>query len=138
MSSSPAKPLASSSTTAELPTPPPGTNSSSSTQALSKWPPGQIQIGQKTDFPYEQSRLWSPFIRPTAFLASPAGIIVCSEDDIVAKITNHRHKKRKVKRASSLSPPSWIKNLVFRLNVGIRVYATLEAERILLCFGLPP
>ncbi|KAL9660397.1 hypothetical protein QQ045_025210 [Rhodiola kirilowii] len=112
----------------------PASNLPPSRQPLSKLQSIQTLTMPKLDYNYEQSRLWSPFIRPKAFLASPTGIIVCTEGNVITKIPKNHHNKRKSKRAGSRSPSHWLKNLIFGLNV----YVDLEVERILLCFGLSP
>ncbi|KAK0601501.1 hypothetical protein LWI29_024859 [Acer saccharum] len=45
------------------------------------------------DFDYEQSGLWSPPIHRKVYLDSPAGNIICSEDEIFYKL------KKKAKKA---------------------------------------
>ncbi|GMH05581.1 hypothetical protein Nepgr_007421 [Nepenthes gracilis] len=50
------------------------------------------------DFDNEQSSLWSPPVRRSVFLTSPGVMIICTEDDMIAKLKRAKKKARSLRR----------------------------------------
>ncbi|KAK2638729.1 hypothetical protein Ddye_026524 [Dipteronia dyeriana] len=64
------------------------------------------------DFDYDQSGLWSPPVHRKVYLDSPAGNIICSEEEIFSKL------KKKAKKARILVKGILVCNVLKNLRPG--------------------